>query len=66
MCSSDLFLELKLDLLIENEDFKLMEDYLKKNLNVDKNEKLIIFLVDEYLLRSELEKSCEIDRKSVV
>jgi len=31
-----------------------------KNPNVNKNEKLIIFLVDEYLSRSELEKSCEI------
>ena len=58
--SNEQFLELKLDLLIKNDDFKLMEDYLMKNPNVDKNEKLIIFLVDEYLSRSELEKSCEI------
>ena len=58
--SNEQFLELKLDWLIKNDDFKLMEDYLMKNPNVDKNEKLIIFLVDEYLSRSELEKSCEI------
>ena len=58
--SNEQFLELKLDWLIKNGDFKLMEDYLMKNPNVDKNEKLIIFLVDEYLSRSELEKSCEI------
>ena len=58
--SNEQFLELKLDLLIKNDDFKLMEDYLMKNPNVDKNEKLIIFLVDKYLSRSKLEKSCEI------
>ena len=58
--SNEQFLELKLDWLIKNGDFKLMEDYLTKNPNVNKNEKLIIFLVDEYLSRSELEKSCEI------
>ena len=58
--SNEQFLELKLDWLIKNGDFKLMEDYLMKNPNVNKNEKLIIFLVDEYLSRSELEKSCEI------
>ena len=58
--SNEKFLELKLDWLIKNDDFKLMEDYLIKNQNIDKNEKLMIFLVDEYLLRSELEKSCEI------
>ena len=58
--SNEQFLELKLDWLIKNGDFKLMENYLMKNPNVNKNEKLIIFLVDEYLSRSELEKSCEI------
>jgi len=58
--SNEQFLELKLDWLIKNGDFKLMEDYLMKNPNVDKNEKLIIYLVDEYLSKSELEKSCEI------
>ena len=58
--SNEKFLELKLDWLIKNGDFKLMEDYLIKNQNIDKNEKLMIFLVEEYLLRSELEKSCEI------
>jgi len=58
--SNEQFLELKLDWLIKNGDFKLMEYYLMKNPNVSKNEKLIIFLVDEYLSRSELEKSCEL------
>ena len=58
--SNEEFLELKLDWLIKNDDFKLMEDYLIKNQNIDKNKKLMTFLVEEYLLRSELEKSCEI------
>ena len=58
--SNQQFLELKLDWLIKNGDFKLMEEYLINNPNVDKNEKLIKFLVDAYLSRSELEKSCEI------
>jgi len=61
--SNEEFLELKLDWLIKNDDFKLMEDYLIENQNIDKNEKLIIFLVEEYLLRSELEKACKIFSK---
>ena len=61
--SNEQFLKLKLDWLIANGDFQLMEDYLIKNQNVNRNEQLIIFMVDEYLSRSELEKSCEIFSK---
>ena len=61
--SNEKFLKLKLDWLIKNGDFKLMEEYLIKNQNLNKNEKLVIFMVDEYLSRSELEKSCEIFSK---
>ena len=61
--SNEQFLQLKLDWLIKNGDFQLMEDYLIKNQNVNKNEKLIIFLAEEYLSRVELEKSCEIFKK---
>ncbi len=61
--SNEQFVKLKLDWLITNGDFKLMEDYLIKNQNLDKNEKLIKFMVDEYLSRSEVEKSCEIFQK---
>ena len=61
--SNEKFLKLKLDWLIKNGDFKLMEEYLIKNQNINKNEKLVIFMVDEYLSRSELEKSCEIFSK---
>jgi len=61
--SDEQFLNLKIDWLIKNGDFKLMEDYLVKNQNIDKNVKLVRFLVDEYLSRSELEKSCAIFSK---
>ena len=61
--TNEQFLKLKLDWLITNGDFKLMENFLIKNQSVDKNEQLIIFMVDEYLSRSELEKSCEIFSK---
>ena len=61
--SNEQFLKLKLDWLIKNGDFELMEDYLIKNQSINKNEKLVIFMVDEYLSRSELKKSCEIFSK---
>ncbi len=61
--SNEEFLKLKLDWMISNSDFQLMENYLIKNQNVNKNEQLIIFMLDEYLSRSELEKSCEIFSK---
>ena len=61
--SYEQFLKLKLDWLISTGDFQLMENYLIKNKNVNRNEQLIIFMVDEYLSRSELEQSCEIFSK---
>ena len=61
--SNEQFLKLKLDWLIKTGDFQLMENYLIKNQNVNRNEQLIIFMVDEYLSRSELEKSCEVFSK---
>jgi len=61
--SYEQFLKLKLDWLISNGDFQLMENYLIKNKNVNRNEQLIIFMVDEYLSRSELDQSCEIFSK---
>jgi len=61
--SNEKFLELKLDWLIKNGDFQLMEDYLIKNQSINRNEKLVIFMVDEYLSRSEIEKSCELFTK---
>ena len=38
----------------------LIEKYLIKNQKIKNNEKLIKFLINEYLSKSELEKSCEI------
>ena len=54
------FLKLKHDWLLKNSDLNLIEEYLIKNKKINNNEKLIKFLVDEYLARSELEKSCKI------
>ena len=61
--SNEQFLDIKLDWLIQNGDFKLMEDYLVKNQNINANFELIKFLIDEYLSNSELENSCEIFSK---
>tara|TARA_B100000315_G_scaffold146719_1_gene135665 strand:- start:2807 stop:4582 length:1776 start_codon:yes stop_codon:yes gene_type:complete len=61
--SNEQFLDIKLDWLIQNGDFKLMEDYLVNNQNVNANSKLIKFLIDDYLSNSELENSCEIFSK---
>ena len=58
--SKEQFLKLKHDWLLKNSDFNLIEEYLIKNQKIKNNEELIKFLVDEYLSRSELEKSCKI------
>ena len=58
--SYEKFLKLKHDWLLNNSDLNLIEEYLIKNPKVKNNNKLVQFLVDEYLSRSELEKSCEI------
>ena len=57
------FFKLKSDWLIKNGDLKIMQDYLIKNQNINENIRLIKFLVDEYLSRSELEKSCDVFSK---
>ena len=54
------FFKLKSDWLIKNGDLKMMKNYLIKNQNINENIRLIKFLVDEYLSRSELEKSCDV------
>jgi hypothetical protein len=58
--SEEIFLELKHDWLLENPDLNLIEQYLLKNEKINSSDKLIKFLVNEYLANSELEKSCEI------
>ena len=57
------FFKLKSDWLIKNGDLKMMQDYLIKNQNINENIRLIKFLVDEYLSKSELEKSCDVFSK---
>ncbi len=57
--TKDEFLKLKINWLIQNNDLQLIENYLSKNIDVNQNKELIRFLVDEYLLSSNLEKSCE-------
>ena len=57
------FLEIKYNWLIKNSNFELIEDYLINNPIINENIKLIKYLVDEYLSRSEVEKACEIFSK---
>ena len=61
--TNEQFFKLKSDWLIKNGDLKMMQDYLIKNQNINENIRLVKFLVDEYLSRSELEKSCDVFSK---
>ena len=54
------FSKLKVDLLIKNNETKLIEDYVIKNKGFKENLELIKFVVDEHLSKSDLEKSCDI------
>ena len=56
--TKDQFLNLKVNWLIKNRNFRLIEEFLLKNKNVKQNTKLVRFLVDDYLSKSELEKAC--------
>ena len=57
------FLEIKSNWLIKNSDLKLIEDYLLKNKTINENSRLTKYLVNYYLSRSEVRKSCEIFSK---
>jgi hypothetical protein len=61
--SKDQFLELKSNWLIKNSNLQLIEDYLLKNQMINEHPNLTKLLVDEYLARSEVKKSCEIFSK---
>jgi hypothetical protein len=61
--SKEQFLEIKSNWLIKNSNLKLIEDYLLNNQIVNESPKLTTYLVNEYLSRSEVEKSCEIFSK---
>jgi len=57
------FLEIKSNWLIKNSNFQLIEDYLLKNQIINENPELTRYLVDNYLSRSDVKKSCEIFSK---
>ena len=54
------FIKLKVDLLINNRETKLIEDYVIKNKGFKENLELIKFVVDEHLSKAKLEKSCNL------
>ena len=57
------FLEVKSNWLIRNSNFQLIEEYLLKNQIINENPKLTKYLVNHYLSRSNVKKSCEIFSK---
>ena len=61
--SKDQFLELKSNWLIKNSNLRLIENYLIKNQITNEHPKLTKLLVDDYLSKSEVKKSCEIFSK---
>ena len=61
--SKNQFLKIKSDWLIKNSDLKTIEDYLIKNQVINENPELTVYLVDDYLARSKINKSCEIFSK---
>jgi len=61
--SKEQFIEIKSEWLIKNSNLELIENYLLNNQIINENPKLTKFLVDEYLSRSEIEKSCKIFSK---
>ena len=61
--SKDQFTELKSNWLIKNSNLQLIETYLLKNQIINDHPKLTKLLVDDYLSRSEVKKTCEIFSK---
>jgi len=57
------FLKIKSNWLIKNSNFQLIEDYLLKNQIINEHPELTKYLVDDYLSRSDVKKSCEIFSK---
>ena len=62
--SEQQFLKFKSDWLIKNADLDLIEEYLIKNQIFDVHPKLSKFLIDYYLSKAEINKSCEILSKN--
>jgi len=61
--SKEQFIEIKSNWLIKNSNLQLIEDYSLMNQIINENPELTKYLVDDYLSRSEIEKSCEIFSK---
>ena len=61
--SKEQFIEIKSNWLIKNSNFELIEEYLLKNQIINENPELTKHLVDSYLSRSDIKKSCEIFSK---
>ena len=54
---------MKSDWLIKNGSLDLIEKYLTKNRDISKNSYLLKFYLNEHLVNSKIEKSCEIFSK---
>jgi len=61
--SKEQFLELKSNWLIKKSNFELIENYLINNQIINEHPKLTKYLVNGYLARSEIKKTCEIFSK---
>ena len=61
--SKDQFLGIKSNWLIKNSNLQLIENYLLNNQIINESPKLTKYLVNKYLSRSQIEKSCEIFSK---
>ena len=53
------FLDLKSDWLIKFKDISLIKEYLKKNVDIEPNEQLTKFVLDELLAINEIKQACE-------
>ena len=57
------FIKFKTKWLIKNSDLELIEEYLVKNQNINQHPELMRYIVDKYLSKSDVKKSCEIFSK---
>ena len=57
------FSKIKSNWLIKDSNFKIIEEYLIKNQNINLHPDLLKYLVDKYLSQSDVKKSCEIFSK---
>ena len=57
------FIKFKTKWLIKNSNLELIEEYLVKNQNINQHPELMRYMVDKYLSRSDVKKSCEIFSK---